>query len=107
MREHGNATIANLDDLLADLKSASIERNVICHGSWQRSPDTNGFSVPLFVNRDGERFETPIDLNFLNQTQRHVVELSCAIINTVTTMGYQFPGSNGPGTPIYESRRST
>jgi hypothetical protein len=106
VRQHGKDTIENLDSLLADLKSASVVRNVICHGSWQRPPDTNGFSVPFFVNREGQYFETPIDINFLNQTQRHVTELCCAIINTVTTMGWQFPGSNGPGAPIHESLRT-
>lgn len=105
VREHGNAKIENLGDLLSDLKRASVVRNVLCHGSWQRSHDADGFSIPFFVNNEGERFETPIDVDFLQQTQRHVAELCCAIINTVTTMGWQFPGSKGPGMPIYESRR--
>lgn len=105
VREHGGAAIANLDDLLVDLRSASVVRNIICHGSWRQLPDPKGFSVPFFVNRRGEYFETPIDSSFLLQTQRHVSELCCEIINTVTTMGWQFPGSNGPGAPVYASRR--
>jgi hypothetical protein len=29
--------------------------------------------------------------------------LACAVMNTVTQMGYQFPGSSGPGKPIFSS----
>lgn len=105
VRQHGNATIENLDDLLEDLRKASIVRNVLCHGSW-RPPDNSGRALPLFVNRQHEIFETLIDVGFLSQTQRHVTELSCAVINTVTHMGWQFPGSNGPGDPIMEAKRN-
>lgn len=107
LRDHGKTKIVNLDDLLTDLTRASVVRNVICHGSWGSLPDSNGFSVPLFVNRKGERFETPINADFLDQTQRHVAELACEVMNTVTTMGWQFPGSKGPGIPIYVPQRSS
>jgi uncharacterized protein YutE (UPF0331/DUF86 family) len=99
VRDNQDATIENLDDLLDDLRKASRVRNVLCHGSWG-VPDAAGRSVPLFVNRHKEVFETPIDVPFLQQTQRHAAELACAVINTVTHMGWQFPGSSGPGDPI-------
>lgn len=99
VRKHPDATIQNLDDLLADLHQASNIRNVLCHGSWE-PPDADGKSVPFFVNRKKEVFGTAIDCQFLNQVQQHVAELSCAIINTVTYMGWRFPGSSGPGMPI-------
>jgi len=104
VRTHGKATISNLDDLLTDLRNASAVRNVLCHGSW-RPPDALGRSLPLYVNRKDEIFETSIDIAFLRQTRAHVVELACAVINTVTHMGWQFPGSSGPGVPILSKRK--
>lgn len=54
------------------------------------------------MNRQKEVFDTAIDSNFLNQVQKHTVDLVCAVINTVTKMGWQFPGSNGPGKVIWD-----
>jgi hypothetical protein len=104
VRENSKATISNLDELLEDLRKASRVRNVLCHASW-RLPDKHGRSLPLFINKQNEKFDTPVDLAFLVQLQRHVTELACAVINTITHMGYQFPGSNGPGNPILQSQR--
>ena len=101
VREHPDSTNQDLDELLDKLKKASEIRNVICHGSW-RPPNSGGASLPFFVNRRKERFETPIDCQFLIQTQQHVTELICAVINTVTQMGWQFPGSKGPGRSVWE-----
>lgn len=100
VRNHPEATIENLDDLLFDLRAVSKMRNVLCHGSW-RTPDENGASVPFFVTRQQEVFETPIDVHFLNQVLKHAAELICAVINTVTHMGWQFPSTNGPGKVIW------
>lgn len=102
VREHPDATISNLTELLDDMRAASKIRNVLCHGSW-RCPDTNGASVPFFVNKQNERFETPINKAWLDQTRQHVVTLICAVINSVTHMGWQFPGSIGPGAPIWNN----
>lgn len=102
VREHPGATIENLDELLDQLKQAAKIRNVICHGSW-RLPNAEGASVPFFVNRQHERFETAIDISFLLQLQKHLSQLICAVIDTVTHMGWQFPGSQGPGTVIWEA----
>jgi hypothetical protein len=102
VREHPNATIENLEDLIEQLKEAAKIRNVICHGSW-RTPNSEGASVPFFVNRQQERFDTAIDAAWLAQLQKHISELICAVINTVTHMGWQFPGGDGPGRIIWES----
>jgi hypothetical protein len=99
VRFHEGATISNLDDLLKTLRDASALRNVLCHGSW-RMPDNEGRSRPLFVNKQKEIFAHDIDVPYLRNVQAHVVELICAVINTVTHMGFQFPGSRGPGIPI-------
>lgn len=99
VREHPIATLSNLDELLDELRKASSLRNVICHGSW-RTPDANGASIPFFVNRQKEVFETAIDIQFLIQLQRAAADLVCSVIDTVTHMGWQFPGSSGPGKKI-------
>jgi len=100
VRENPDATIENLEDLISQLKEVSKIRNVICHGSW-RAPNSDGASIPLFVNNQMEIFLTPIDAAFLNQLQAHTKELICSIINTVTHMGWRFPGSNSPGKAIW------
>ena len=41
-------------------------------------------------------WDTSIDIAYLQQTQKAVAELACDVINTVTHMGWQFPGSRGP-----------
>lgn len=96
VRNNSDATINNLDELLDDLRNASKIRNVICHGFWG-PPDANGATVPSFVNKQKKVFETPIDKAFLNQLQRSINGLACTVIDSVTHMGWQFPGSIGPG----------
>ena len=102
MRDHGSATIENLDGLLTDLRKASAVRNILCHGSW-RLPNASGASVPFFVNRQERIVDSVMDCQAIDQVQRHTAELACAVINTVTHMGWQFPGSAGPGKAIWES----
>jgi hypothetical protein len=101
VRNNSAATIENLDDLLSELRAASVIRNVLCHGSW-RTPDADGSSLPLFVNRQKMVWDTSIDIPYLKQTQKAVAELGCAVITTVTHMGWQFPGSHGPGKAAFE-----
>ena len=100
VREHPKAPISNLGELIDRLRKASSIRNVLCHGSWNRRSDEQGRSLPLFINKNNEIFGTPIDLAYLVQVQRHTTELACAVMNTVTLMGYRFPGSKGPGKKI-------
>ena len=104
LRENTSAKVENLDDLLTDLRGASALRNVMCHGSWS-PPDLQGGTVPSFVNKHGEVFQTPIDVAFLVQLQVATTSLACAVIDTVTQMGWQFPGSNGPGEIIWTPKR--
>ncbi len=95
--------ISSLDGLLADLRAASAVRNALCHGSWG-APDQLGRSLPLYVSKKGEVFSDYVDVAYLEQVQACVVELTCAVMNTVTRMGFQFPGSRGPGVPILPAR---
>jgi hypothetical protein len=104
VRNNKAATITNLDSLLEDLRKAAVLRNVLCHGSW-RVPDKQGRCIPFFVDKKNRIFDTPIDIAYLNQVRRHVVELTCEVVNTVTHMGWQFPGSSGPGSPIFRFDR--
>jgi hypothetical protein len=92
----------DIDSLLTSLLEAHKLRNVICHGSW-RAPDAQGASVPLYVSTKNELFEVAIDLAFLRQVRAHTVELIYNVMNTVTTMGVQFPGSNGPENTIVQA----
>ncbi len=89
-RDNPDTTTENVSDLVKDIKCAAAIRNVLCHGSW-RAPDANGASIPLFVNRQKEIFETPIDVSFLRKVQAHVADLSCSVMDTVTHMRWQFP----------------
>lgn len=103
VRDHPNSTIEDIECLLDDLRKVSEIRNVLCHGSWNKVPDANGASKPFCVNRGMMIFDALIDRQFFDQTQRHVTELSCSVMNTVTHMGWTFPGSGGPGKPIFGS----
>jgi hypothetical protein len=104
-RENSETTTESVSELVEDIKAAAVYRNVLCHGSW-RTPDANGGSVPLFVNRKNEIFETSIDVAFLRQIQAHVAELSCSVVDTVTHMGWQFPGGAGPGKRIWRGAQA-
>jgi len=98
-RKHQNAP-PYLDDLVKKLREAAVWRNSICYGTW-RAPDEKGCSLPLYVDKKRGVFETPVDIAALKQLQQHTAELACAVVNTVTQMGYQFPGSSGPGKPVF------
>lgn len=100
-RENPATTTENVPELVEHVKKAIVIRNVLCHGSW-RMPNARGASVPLFVNRQKEVFDTAIDVAYLTNVQAHVAELACSVIDTVTHMGWQFPGGAGPGKPIME-----
>lgn len=101
-RDNAATTTENVGELVEQIKSAAVIRNVLCHGSWG-PPNADGKSMPFFVNRQMEVFQTPIDVAFLQQVQAHVADLACSVIDTVTHMGWQFPGGTGPGKPIWTS----
>lgn len=100
VREHPEVSVEGFDYLLRDLRKACKIRNAICHGSWG-SPDSTGRSIPFYVNRQGEIFDTPIDAAFLGHIQNETTDLVCTVIDTVTHMGWQFPGSSGPGRKVW------
>ena len=101
VREYPDSTIENLDAIIEELTCASRIRNVLVHGSWEL-PDDNGASVPSFVDKRMMVFDTAIDSQFLDRTQRHVGYLSCEIVSLVTRMGWQFPGLSGRKNTVFE-----
>ena len=101
VRNNTNSNIENFDALLEDLRKACKIRNAICHGSW-RAPDSKGLSIPFYVNKQGEVFDTLIGIAFLAQLREATTDLACAVIDTVTHMGWQFPSSNGPGRTVWK-----
>lgn len=103
VRENQNSTTENVGELVERIKKAATIRNVLCHASWG-VPDNEGRSLPLFVNKK-RTFETKIDIPFLRQVQEHVRDLACDVIDTVTQMGWQFPGGVGPGETIWPHHR--
>lgn len=103
VKEHPEATIKNVNELVEDIKKATVYRNVLCHGSW-RPPDNEGKSLPFFVSKKSGKFETPIDIAFLSRIRSHVLDLSCSVIDSVTHMGWEFPGGAGPGKTIWPSK---
>ena len=98
--DHPETTTENVVKLVEDIRGAAVIRNVLCHGSW-RTPDASGRSVPLFVNRRKEIFETAINVEYLQQVQADVAALTCSVVDTVKHMGWQFPGGAGPGKRIW------
>lgn len=102
VRDNPDAAKENFDELLNDLRKASQMRNVLCHGSWG-VPDKRGASIPFFMNRQKQIFNAAIDCKYLDQVQRHTADLACVVMNTVTQMGWQFPGSAGPGKEIWKT----
>ena len=102
VRNNPDATIDNLDELLDNLRKISRIRNILCHGSW-RLPDISGASIPFFVNTQMEVVDRAMDRDFIDQVQRHSAILACEVVSTVTQMGWQFPGSDGPGNVIWKS----
>ena len=105
-RSHPDGNYENFDDHIHALRETAKLWNVICHGSWRR-PDASGKSLPLFVNNKKEVFTSPIDVEYLRQTQTAVVEMICNVMNSVTAMGWQFPGTTGPGEVVYAVKGST
>ncbi len=106
VRDHPDADDEGLDDLLKELRKAAELRNVFCHGSW-KEPDEAGASLPFFVNKQMKIFADPVDVEYLHWTRIGTVELACEVMNSVTRMGFQFPGSSGPGTPVWPARTGT
>ncbi len=100
VRDHQEADFKNVGDLVEDIKRASKVRNALCHGSWH-APDASGATKLYYFDKKDGKFDTRIDIEWLKQVQAHVVGLICSVIDSVTVMGWEFPGGAGPGKPIW------
>lgn len=98
-RENPETSTENVPDLVDAIKNAAVIRNVLCHGSWSRN-GADEATVPFFVNRKLEVFDTPVDVHYLKTVQAHVADLTCSVVDVITHMGWQFPGGAGPGKAI-------
>ncbi len=100
----GNIWILGRDvekgNLIVDLNKAKDLRNLLCHASW-REPNGEGEALPFFVKKNDKLANyTRMDVMYLQQVQLGTAELCGEVVSVVTKMGYQFPGSNGPGKPV-------
>jgi hypothetical protein len=100
--KHPEIAMLNPSDLIDDLKHLKIVRDVICHGSW---PPLNrqGASIPIYIDRHLNKWQEPIDVAYLVNLRGKIAEVIVGLANLVATMGYQFPGSKGPGKPIWST----
>lgn len=104
-REHTEAHLQNLDKFADTMRSAARLRNLICHSSWA-PPDDSGASAPFYVSGPTGQpakhvvWEAPVTVAWLDQLRAHAAELACEVMNSVTHMGYQFPGTDSPGRPV-------
>lgn len=104
VRENKDAKIDGIDDLVNRIKNVAGLRNMLCHGSW-RVPGADGRCEVFYFNKRMECFSDGIDHQWLREMRAHTLELACHVIDSVTIMGWQFPGVSGPGKPIW-SRQS-
>lgn len=100
LAENPRTTGNDYTALLDELRKAKDIRNTLCHGSWDK-PDDQGRTVPKFVNRKLLVFDTPMDVQFLKQTRSALRHVICDILDSVTSVGYKFPGSDSPGEQLW------
>lgn len=98
----GNERTASVDhcSLIVELQKAKDIRNTVCHCSWGK-PDEEGRTTPTFVNRHLEVFQTPVDVQFFQRVRTELRLLACDVMDSVTSVGYKFPGSNSPGEQLW------
>lgn len=100
LKENPRTRKHDFSRLIADLKKAKEIRNALCHGSWGK-PNDQGCTVPMFVGRDLNIFATPVDVAFFKQTRVALRDIICDIIDSVTKVGYKFPGFDSPGEQLW------
>ena len=101
LRNNQEVDFKNVDELVEDIKKASKIRNALCHGSWH-APDASGATDLYYFDKKDGKFDSRIDIDWLRQVHAHIVGLICSVIDSVTVMGWEFPGGAGPGEPIWQ-----
>ena len=101
VKDNPNCKVENFDDLVVQLNKAKELRNLLSHASWQ-VPNDEGKALPHFIRRRDKQVNlTKMDADYLREVQLGTAELCCAIMSIITSMGWQFPGSNGPRNPVW------
>ena len=101
VKEHHNCKVGKFAELLEELNKVKDMRNLLCHASWQ-VPNDEGKALPQFVrSKDKQVNLTRMDAQYLRNVQLGTANLCCMVMSVVTSMGLQFPGSNGPGNPVW------
>lgn len=100
LRSNPEVPAGNFNELIGQIKDASIIRNVLCHASWH-SPSLDGKSLPFYIRRGNLLFQQAIDVDFLEQVRQEVAQLAIDVIETVTSLGWRFPGSSTPEKDVW------
>jgi len=112
VKAHQDADKARAEHIAAEVKRLAEIRNALCHGSW-RKPDVRGASQLHYIARKAvtdtgvKSFEPKISIKWLQKRRREALELVCDVIDTVTELGWQFPGSAGPGDEIWPAKKKS
>ena len=89
----------DVSEIETKLRSVTAWRNALCHGAWIDYDCESGQGTLRHLPRKGrldqsERLVSQADLAAIGET---AVDITCRVINLVTSHGIQFPGSEGPG----------
>ena len=96
---------ADVSEIETELRSVTAWRNALCHGAWTDYDCESGQGTLRHWPRKGwseqsEQLVTQADLAAIGEA---AVDITCKVINVVTSHGIQFPGSEGPGQPAWPS----
>lgn len=88
------------------LKKAADWRNALCHGAWTDYDCDSDRATLRYWPRKGwrEHSERPISVVDLAAIRSEAIDITVNVINTVTSNGFEFPGSASPGEPVLSSR---
>jgi hypothetical protein len=106
VKAHQTANSTGAAQIAAEVKRLAEIRNALCHGSW-RKPDAMDRSQLHYIAKKAvtdagvKPFEPKISTKWLRQWRAETLALICDVIDTVTELGWQFPGSAGPGDEVW------
>ena len=99
LKNHPDNQIENIPEFEEGLKALPPIRNAFCHGSW-RPMNEEGFTKPYYCTKNGDLWDEPVDAAYLKRVEGAATSLAIDVINSVTVMGWSFPGSGKAGRPI-------
>ena len=95
-------SLADEHEIERKLKPVAWWRNALCHGAWTDYDSKSGYAALRYWPKKQwrEQGDRPISRDDLASIRRAAVEVTILVIDAVTTMGIQFPGSDSPGRPM-------